>query len=165
MKISIIAAMAKNRVIGKNNALPWRLPSDLRHFKEITMGRTIIMGRKTYESIGKALPGRQNIVITRQPDYQCQDCLIAKTVDEAISLAGFTADEIFFIGGAQVFKKVLPKTDKIYLTIIDEDFEGDTYFPNLNPNEWIETERKEGIVDEDNIYKHMFLVLERKISR
>jgi len=159
--ISIIAAISKNRVIGKDNALPWHLPADLKHFKEITKGRPVIMGRKTFESIGRPLPNRKNIVITRQKDYSPVGCFTARSIDEALELVQ-GEPEIFFIGGSQIFSQILPKTSKIYLTLIDHEFKGDAYFPELNSDEWVEVERQEGVLDDKNQYRHTFLVFERK---
>ncbi len=131
MNISIIAAMTKNRVIGKNNQLPWHLPEDLRHFKEITMGHPIIMGRKTFESIGKPLQGRKNIVLTRNEAWSAEGVESYHHLDDVMA-ALCNEEEIFIIGGAEIFKTVLPKADKLYLTFIQEDISGDTYFPELN---------------------------------
>ncbi len=126
-QISIIAAMTNNHVIGKNNALPWHLPADLKHFKNITMGKPIIMGRKTFESIGKPLPGRQNIILTRDKNYHIDGCTIIHSLDELQSCTN--AAEIFVIGGAEIYKQLLPLTQKLYLTFIDTEIDGDSYFP------------------------------------
>ena len=126
--ISLIVALDKNRVIGLNNAMPWHLPGELQYFKETTMGKPIIMGRKTFESIGRPLPGRRNIVITRNPQYDAEGIELALSLDEAIKLAG-DVDEIMIIGGQQIFTESLPLADRLYITEIDHEFEGDTYFP------------------------------------
>lgn len=161
MVISIVAAMGKNRVVGKNNKLPWYLPADLKHFKELTLGKPVIMGKKTFESIGRPLPKRINIVLTRNENFNPQDCLTAHSVEEALKSAG-EAKEVMVIGGASVYAQFLPRTDRIYLTLIDADFEGDTYFPEINPQEWKETQRIENEPDEKNSYKYTFITLERK---
>lgn len=160
MQIAIIAALANNNVIGNNNKLPWHLPADLKHFKEITLGKPIIMGRKTYESIGKALPGRRNIVITRDVNWQCADCEIYHSLREVLS-AVKECDEVMVIGGAEIYQEVLPLADKMYLTFIHYDFIGDTYFPNWNPDEWQEIEHADYPADEKNPYPYSFVVLQR----
>lgn len=143
MRISAIAAMSKNRVIGRDNALPWHLPEDFKHFKRTTMGKPVIMGRKTYESLGKPLPGRANIVISRDPDAVQGAVIAVATIDDAITRAKEIAkadrvDEIFIIGGGQIFETTLPQTQRLYLTIIDQDYEGDSLFPELDMKEWQE---------------------------
>lgn len=155
--ISLIVAMDKNRLIGNNNQLPWHLPADLKHFKEITTGHPIIMGRKTYESIGKPLPNRKNIIITRQPDFNAQGCIVANSIEDAVKKAG-NPEEIFIIGGTEIFKQSLDLADKIYLTEIHHSFDGDTYFPNLD-NKWKETERVTFNPDEKNLYPYSFVTL------
>ena len=126
--ISLIVALDKNRVIGLNNAMPWHLPGELQYFKETTMGKPIIMGRKTLESIGRPLPGRRNIVITRNAQYDAQGIELAHSLNEAIERAG-DVEEIMIIGGQQIFTESLPLADRLYITEIDYEFEGDTYFP------------------------------------
>jgi dihydrofolate reductase len=163
MRLSLIAAVGKNGVIGAGGKLPWKLPADLVHFKQVTMGHPIIMGRKTFESIGRALPGRVNIVVTRQRDYAAPGCVIAASLDEAFERAK-EADEVFIIGGAELFRAALPRAEKLYLTRIDRDFEGDTFFPKLDPALWREVSRREGAVDEQNPYPHTFIELERRTS-
>ena len=147
MRISAIAAMSKNRVIGRDNALPWHLPEDFKHFKRTTMGKPVIMGRKTYESLGKPLPGRANIVISRDPDAVQGAVIAVATIDDAITRAKEIAkadrvDEIFMIGGGQIFETTLPQTQRLYLTIIDQDYEGDSLFPELDMKEWQEKSRQ-----------------------
>jgi len=161
MKISIIAAMARNRVIGINNTLPWSLPADLQHFKKITMGKPIIMGRKTYDSIGRPLPGRPNIIISQNHDYTAEGCQVVYTIDAAFAAAK-QYDEVMIIGGASFYRQALAYAHRLYLTIIDEDFEGDTTFPEYNRHEWQEVERSEGVTDEKNTHPHHFITLERK---
>ena len=129
--LSIIVALAKkNRVIGKNNKLPWYIPEDLKHFKDVTNGHPVIMGRKTYESIGRPLPNRTNIVVTRNKNYKAPGCLIASSLTNSIKLAKQKdKDEIFIIGGGQIFEEVIMIADKLYLTLVEGDFDGDVYFP------------------------------------
>lgn len=141
--VSAIAAMSQNLVIGKDNKLLWHIPEDFKHFKRVTMGKPVIMGRKTYQSIGKPLPGRTNIVITSQPDQVEGDVVIVATLDEALTRAKQIAtdtnvDEVFIIGGGQIYAAAMAQTDRIYLTVINQDFEGDTFFPKINPTEWSE---------------------------
>ena len=146
MIISIIAAVSDNNVIGKNNKLPWHLPEDLKRFKEVTSGHTVIMGRKTYESIGRPLPNRVNIVITRNKDFKPKGVKVVHSIEEALSLASEAGEtETFIIGGAEIYKQALPLANKIYLTRINKNYKGDAYFPELG-KEWKETEcvKKEG---------------------
>ena len=135
MKVSIIVAAAANNVIGADGGLPWRLSEDLRRFKEITMGKPMIMGRLTFESIGKALPGRRSIVLTRKADYQAAGVDVVNTPEAALELAGY-ADEVMIIGGAKVYEHFLPMADRIYLTRVHAEIEGDTFFPKIDENEW-----------------------------
>ncbi len=135
MKVSMIVAASANNVIGADAGLPWRLPEDMRRFKEITMGKPIIMGRLTYETIGKALPGRRSIVLTRQADYKQEGIDVVTTTDAALELAG-DADEVMIIGGGKVYEQLLSMTDRIYLTRVHEEFDGDTFFPEINEDEW-----------------------------
>lgn len=145
--LSILVAMAENRVIGHNNTLPWHLPEDLKRFKALTMGCPIIMGRKTYESIGRPLPGRTNIVITRQNDYPSDGLVIAHSIESAIKVAeqycGIDRQEIFIIGGEELFRQTLHLCHKLYLTEIQKTFEGDTFFPEFDLAEWDELAREE----------------------
>ena len=165
MNISIIVAVSENNVIGKDNALIWHLPADMKFFKEKTTGHCVITGRKNYESIPekfRPLPNRTNIIITRQKDYHAPGAIITGSVEEAIEKAKATGDdEIFIIGGAEIFKQSLRYTDKIYLTMIHHFFEGDVFFPELDPAEWKETARSKGIVDEKNKYPHDFFTFEK----
>ncbi len=139
--ISIIAAMTKNRAIGKDNKLPWKLPEDLKNFKKLTTGNTIIMGRKTYESIGKPLPNRNNIVVssTMQPSNGVQVC---KNIQEALEKAKSHGKEIFIIGGAQIYEQTIPIADKLYITHVKQEYEGDAFFPEINQADW-QTEKLE----------------------
>jgi dihydrofolate reductase len=140
MIISIIAAMAENRVIGRDNRLPWHIPADLARFRALTMGHPVIMGRKTFESIGHPLPGRETIVITRQPDYRAEGCTIAHDLPAAIDLAAW-ADEVFICGGEQIYRQALPLTDLVFLTVIHQVIAGNTFFPELPP-EFVEIARE-----------------------
>lgn len=159
-KVSLIAAMGKNRVIGSNNQLPWHLPADLQHFKALTMGKPIVMGRKTYESIGKALPGRTNIVLTSHSNFSAPDCQICHSLADAFQVAA-DVSEIMVIGGAAIFEQCLPLAQTMYLTIIQQDFAGDTYFPKWSPAEWQEVERQDYTPDEKNAYCYSFITLRR----
>ncbi|MDQ7054475.1 MAG: type 3 dihydrofolate reductase [candidate division KSB1 bacterium] len=159
--LSIIVAIARNRVIGRGNRLPWHLPADLRHFKQTTMGHPIIMGRKTYESIGRPLPGRQNIVITRNRDYYAEGCLVVHSLQEALAAVP-DAEEVFIIGGASLYREALPLADRIYLTLVDAEVEGDTVFPELDASEWREVQRETFAPDEKNPYGYAFVELVRK---
>ncbi|MCA1804849.1 MAG: type 3 dihydrofolate reductase [Xanthomonadaceae bacterium] len=157
--ISFVVAMARNGVIGKDNQLPWRLPADLRHFKAVTMGKPIIMGRKTFDSIGRPLPGRTNIVVTRDSAYQAEGCLVAHSIEAALAAAG-DVEEVMIIGGADFYRQLLPRADRIYLTLIDAEIEGDTRFPELDAARWRERSREQHAPDEQNPYPYSFIVLE-----
>lgn len=159
MKISMIAAMTVNRVIGKDNKMPWHLPEDLKHFKVTTMGKPIVMGRKTFESIGRPLPDRHNIVITRQKNFFAEGVTRVSSFEEAKSAAG-DADEIAIIGGGQLYEQILPIADKLYLTLINIDVEGDTYFPEWNDGSW-QQERCETGTSSDGI-EYSFINYVRK---
>ena len=159
--LSGLVAMDKNRLIGKDNDLPWRLPADLAYFKKVTMGHPIIMGRKTFEAIGKPLPGRRNIIVTRNEQYKQPGCEVLYSIGD-IYKVGDGIEEVFVIGGAEIFKEVLPMMDRLYVTYIDEEFEGDTYFPNINDNEWRIISEEPGITDKKNPYHYRFVVYERQ---
>ena len=161
MRISIIVAMAANGVIGRDNGLPWHLPADLQHFKRITMGKPILMGRRTWESIGRPLPGRTSIVITRDAAYTAPGCVVVHSVEAALQAAADCADEAMVIGGAEFYRQVLPRADTLYLTRIHADFEGDTWFPELDEAEWREVERRDCEPDEKNPYRYSFIRLDR----
>jgi dihydrofolate reductase len=160
MNISIIVAMATNRVIGHENRLPWHLPADLQHFKQITMGKPILMGRKTWESIGRPLPGRTNIVITRDVSYSADGCVVVHSLDAALEAAR-DSDEIMVIGGAEFYRQVLPRVSTLYLTLVEGEFEGDAFFPEIDDNEWCEVERSDHGPDEKNPHAYSFIRLER----
>ena len=135
MKIAMIAAMAANRVIGKDNEMPWHLPEELAYFKKVTMGKPIVMGRNTYESIGRPLPGRQNIVVSRNPELLIEGATVVHSIDEAIEVAD-DCEELMIIGGAMLYEYMLPKADILYLTDIDLSVAGDAYFPDYNQFQW-----------------------------
>ncbi|MDX9707208.1 MAG: dihydrofolate reductase [Azospira sp.] len=139
--VSLIAAMDRRRLIGRDNALPWRLPEDLRHFKATTLGKPVIMGRKTWESLGRPLPGRRNIVVSRHPDYVAEGGETATSLPAALALAG-EADEVFIIGGADIYRQALPLAQRLHLTEIDAEFAGDAWFPEFPLAEWREAARE-----------------------
>jgi len=163
--ISIIVAVAENNVIGKDNNLIWHLPVDMKFFKDTTMGHCVIMGRKNYESIPekfRPFSNRTNIVVTRQKEFHAPGTIVVDSIEKAIEAAKQTNDtEIFIIGGAEIYKQTLPLTDRIYFTRIHHSFDGDTFFPEINWNEWKEIDRKKGIVDEKNIYAHDFITYQK----
>lgn len=162
MRISIIVAASENNVIGINNMLPWRLPTDLKYFKSTTLGKPIVMGRKTFDSLGKALPGRPNIVITRQTNYQPEGTYVVPSIDDAIAKAKtFEGEELFITGGSQIFEQAWPLIDRIYLTRVYAVVPGDAFFPQLDGKEFelVSDERHEA--DEKNQYAFSFQVWER----
>ncbi len=158
--ISLIWAQDENRLIGNKNKLPWRLPADLAWFKECTMGKPILMGRKTFESIGKPLPGRQNIVLTRQ-DLQIEGCTVVHSLEQAKEAAGDAA-EIMVIGGAEIYAQTLPFADKLYYTQIHHAFKGDAWFLELQMKKWEMLHREAHTADEKNPYDHTFMILARR---
>ena len=163
MIISIIVAMGSNRAIGYQNTLPWRLSEDLKRFKQLTMGHHLLMGRKTYQSIGRPLPGRTSIVITRQKDFQAEGCLIAHSLDEAIALSEDRSEtEAFVIGGAEIYSLALPQADRIYLTFVEANPQADAFFPEFNEVEWEIIEEQNFPADEKNTFASRFLILDRK---
>ena len=159
---AIVVAAAENNVIGKDNGLIWHLPADLRHFKQITMGHPILMGRKTYESIGKPLPGRTSVIVTSQEDYAAEGCLVTHSLQEALEKAKALDEIIYIIGGAEIYRQVLPLTDTIYLTRLHHTFDGDVYFPELKEEEWETVAQAHHEPDEKNKYRYSFLTLRRK---
>jgi dihydrofolate reductase len=159
--IALVAAAASNDVIGADNRLPWHLPADLKHFKQVTLGKPVIMGRKTFESIGRPLPGRTNIVISRTPGYAAPGCRVVASVDQALAEAG-DSDEVMIIGGAALYAACLSRATRIYLTRIHHEFPGDARFPALDMAQWRETERRDCRADDKNPYAHSFVVLERR---
>jgi len=155
--------MDKNRVIGKANKLPWHLPADLAFFKRVTLGHPIIMGRKTFEAIGRVLPGRDNIILTKDSRYTVEGCRVIHSIEEILKIDEQNNDELFVIGGAEIFKAVFPFADRLYITLIEEEFEGDTYFPEYNNDEWQLISREKGQKDEKNRYDYYFLTFNRKL--
>lgn len=167
MKIALVWAMAQNRVIGRNNKLPWYLPEDLKYFKRITMGKPVIMGRKTFESIGKPLPGRSNIVVTRNPDFAAEGTRAVESLEAARDVCESIAEidgstEAMVIGGAEIYEQALPLADKLYLTQVHAEVEGDTWFPDFDLGEWEETVREDFEAAGPNPYNYSFLVLEKR---
>lgn len=161
MEISLIAAFDENRVIGKNNALPWNMPADLKHFKNITMGHYIIMGRKTYESVGTPLPGRTSIIITRQSDYKVEGAIVCASLNEALEKS-VGEEEVFIIGGAQIFKEAIKIATRIYTTVIHHAFEGDAYFTQIDDNKWKITSVENFPADEKNLWSYSYINYEKK---
>lgn len=163
MRKSIIVAMDQNNGIGYQNRLPWRLPADMRIVKQTTMGHHLIMGRKTYESIGKPLPGRTSIVVTRNPSYQAEGCLITHSVSAALALAEAQGeDEAFIFGGSEIYREALQFTDRIYLTHIQAEFEVDTFFPDFDRSLWTETRSELHPADKENQYPFRFIIYDRR---
>ncbi|MDP2656538.1 MAG: dihydrofolate reductase [bacterium] len=156
--LSLIAAVGKNRVIGKDNGLPWHLPVDLKHFKDLTTGHTVIMGLKTYESIGRPLPNRINIVLTSDTSFTTPGCLVAHSLDEAIGLAH---DDAFIIGGANLYAQALDRVGRMYLTCVHASPDGDVFFPEFDITQWKEVSREEHKADEENEYDYSFVTLEK----
>ena len=164
--LAIIVACAENGVIGRNNALPWHLSEDLRYFKRVTLGKPIVMGRKTFESIGRPLPGRTNIVISRNPDFSADGVKVVSTLDAALELAESIAlidgaEELMVIGGAQIYAEALPSAERLYLTEVHAEVEGDAYLPEIDWSEWREVRRERHEAMEPNPYDYSFVVFER----
>lgn len=160
MRISLVVAMSENRAIGKDNQLLWHLPADLQHFKHVTMGKPILMGRKTYQSIGRPLPGRVNVVITRDKNFSAEGCVVVNSIQSALEVVK-DQHEICVIGGAELYQQMLPTADRIYLTIVHHTFSADVFFPELNLAEWNVLERTLRAADEKNKYSCEFLMLDR----
>ena len=160
--LSLIVAVARNNVIGKGNALPWHFPADLRHFKRITMGHPILMGRKTWESIGRPLPGRTSIVVSRQSGYCAEGAIVVPSIEGAIEKAGQNA-EIFVIGGAEIFRQAMQQAQKLYLTRIHCDYEGDIFFLDLD-EAWIKTQQQDFFADAQNPCDYSFCIFEKKLN-
>ena len=168
MKLSMIVAMAHNRVIGLDNKMPWHLPADLQWFKKTTLGSPIIMGRKTYDSIGRPLPGRLNIILSRNTDLKIEGCSVVNSLSDAMDAAKSAdkgldkeVEEIFITGGAHLYEKFLQDADCLYLTLIDAELDGDTFFPDYTQYEWKEIDRIDNPADEKNPYPYSFVTLER----
>lgn len=162
-RISIIVAMAQNRTIGINNTLPWRCPEDLKHFKALTMGHHMIMGRKTFDSIGKPLPGRTTVVVTRNPDLKIDGCIVTRSLEQAIAACA-DDKEIFIVGGAELYALALPLTDRLYLTEIQQDIAGDAHFPAINSAEWQEISREIRSQDLPQPLEYHFVTCQRTQS-
>jgi len=166
MRLSLIAAMADNRVIGINNSLPWKLPSDMSWFRKHTLGKPIIMGRKTFESFGgRTLPDRTNIVITRDANYKAEGIVVVTSIEQAVEQASLTADvveEAMIIGGASFYEQMLNKVDRMYLTFVHTRLEGDAWFPEYNVDDWQQVERIDVDADEKNAFNHSFVIFDRK---
>jgi len=159
--------MCQNRVIGKDNVMPWHLPEDLKYFKRITMGHPIIMGRKTFDSIGRPLPGRKNIIVTRQPHWHAEGVNVAHSLDEALACArhataGGSKSQAMLIGGAELYEQAMPLSDTIFLTEIHAEIEGDAFFPSFNRDLWLEVSRRSFGADKSNPYPYSFTVLQRR---
>jgi dihydrofolate reductase len=161
MMRSLVVAVAENGVIGRDNRLPWRLPDDLAYFKRVTMGHPIVMGRRTYESIGKPLPGRENIVVTHQRDYRAPGCTVVHSLEEAWNAAN-GAQEVSVIGGTAIFRDTLPVADRIHLTEVHANVEGDTFFPAFDRTQWRETEIARHEADARHSYPFRIVVLDRR---
>ena len=163
MTLSMISAVAENRVIGNKNSLPWHLPADFKYFKETTLNKTIVMGLNTFKSIGeKALPNRKNIILNNDPNYiPPENCFVAHSIDELLEMTK-NEEEVMICGGASVYKQFLPLAQRLYLTYIHHSFEGDTYFPEVNLADWNEVKREDHKADEKNAYDYSFVVLEKK---
>ncbi|MEE3319897.1 MAG: dihydrofolate reductase [Pseudomonadota bacterium] len=167
IRLSMMVAKASNNVIGRDNKLPWYLPNDLKYFKQVTFGKPVIMGRKTWESLKGPLPGRTNIVITRQADYVAEGAKVVTTLDEAVEMAQNVAfiegqEETVIMGGAEIYQLALPKADRLYLTEVHAEVDGDTFFPDYDATEWNEIGREDFAAEGPNPYDYSFVVYERK---
>jgi len=160
LQISIIVALSENNVVGVRNQLPWKLSADLKRVKSMTMGHHIIMGRKTFESIGRPLPGRTNVIITRNANYKAEGCVIASSLQHALDIA-MNDTEVFIFGGGEIFKEAMPLASKIYMTRVHTHLEGDTYFPDIKPFDWRIVELQEFKADEKNEFDYSFMTLIR----
>ena len=161
MKVSLIVAMAKNRVIGAGNRIPWHLPNELRLFKSLTMGHHIVMGRKTYESINRLLPGRTTVIVTRQRDYAVPGAIVVHSVKEALDTCQGD-EECFVIGGADLFRETLPLADRIHLTVVDAEPEGDTFMPDFDVSAWQEISSQRFPADDKHAYSYRYSVYDRQ---
>ena len=160
MSLSLIVAMDRNRLIGNNNQLPWHLPADLAHFKQVTMGKPIVMGRKTYESIGRPLPGRKNIVLSRA-GFSADGVEVVSSICEAIAKVA-DAEEVMVIGGSTIYESVIDVVDRIYLTIIENEFSGDAWFPTFDMALWSVSSEEDFVADDKNHYAYRFITYQRK---
>jgi dihydrofolate reductase len=159
MIVTIVVAISENHVIGKDNKLLWYLPNDLKHFKNITTGHTVIMGRKTYESVGKPLPKRRNVIITRQA-ISIEGCEVVNSIEAALNFCA-GEEEVFIVGGAEIYRQALQLTDRIYLTVVHKEFEGDSFFPEISNAEWKVVFREDHDPDEKNLLPYSFVTYER----
>jgi dihydrofolate reductase len=163
MIVSFVVAADENNLIGKDNQLPWHLPADLKYFKNLTTGHCIVMGRKTFDSLGRLLPNRTHVIITRQKNYQAEGVIVVNSIEEAINTCAEKGEEeIFIIGGAEIFKQALNNANRLYLTRIRHSFDGDTWLPEFNPSDWKEVNREDHQPDEKNVYSYSFLTYQRK---
>ncbi len=162
MKLSLIVAMSANRVIGRDNKMPWHLSADLKRFRAITMNSPILMGRKTFESIGKPLDGRTNLILSKNENYQPEGCFVFNSLENALNAAGNFDEELFIIGGATLYEMALPLAERLYLTDIQAEFQGDTFFPDIDFNEWNEIACEQIDNDEKVDFSYRFLTLEKK---
>jgi dihydrofolate reductase len=167
IRLAVIVAAAENGVIGRNNALPWHLPQDLRYFKRVTMGKPIVMGRKTFESIGRPLPGRTNIVITRNPDFTAQGVRVVASLDEALRLAGDIAlidgaRELVVIGGAEIYKASIPLAGRLYITEVHATVQGDAFLPEIDWSQWREIGREHHVASDANPYDYSLVIYDRQ---
>jgi dihydrofolate reductase len=158
--INIIAAMSRNGVIGIDGNIPWRLPEDMRHFVKITTGFPVVMGRKNFESIGKPLKGRTNIILTRDESYQKDGCVVSNNIEDVVNKFG--EENLMVIGGEEIYRQFLPYAKRIYLTFIDQDFKGDTFFPDFLDETWVKESEEKGIKDEKNPYDYYFQTFVKK---
>jgi len=162
MTISLVVAAATNNAIGKDGIMPWHLPNDMKHFKNVTWGMPVVMGRKTFESLGKALPGRKNIVITRQVDWKAASTVPVKSIDDALFVAKETdAKEVMVIGGGEIYRALFDKAKRIYLTRVEAEPDADTFFPSLDPQHWYLVSQRNHEADQKNAYNYSFQVWER----
>ncbi len=159
--ISLIWAMAENRVIGRDNKLPWRLSADLKHFKELTLGKPILMGRKTWESLPGLLPNRPHFVLTRDASYQAAGCMVAHSIADLLAAVN-EAQEVMVVGGARLYQQMLPQANRLYMTLVHAEVDGDAYFPELDFSQWQEVEREDYPADEKNDHAYSFITLHRK---
>jgi dihydrofolate reductase len=162
MRVSLIWAMTRNRVIGRDNALPWRLPDEMRHFMRTTLGHAVIMGRKQFDAMGKPLAKRTNVVVSRNPTYVANGAVVVRTIEQAIEYARAAGDdEAMVIGGGEIYALALPKADRLYFTLIDTEMDGDTFFPAFDEGQWKEVEREDHAADERHPFAYSIKVLDR----
>lgn len=161
MIISMIAAMGMNHVIGKNNKIPWKLPAEQQYFKEVTMDHVVISGRKNLESMGRPLQGRRTVILTRNKGFYFEGCEVIHSLDEFFKKFNESDEEIFIIGGEEIYNLFLPYSHRLYITIIEENFEGDAYFPEISEHEWIQVSSRDGLTDENNPSVYTFRIYER----